>query len=89
MSGREGLDTYDEAEGASFAEVKTPNPPPCGHPLLRGKATEAANGSSFGLCGWRDEHDVEPPKRCEQAKGTAARRGVNGAEATMRHESWP
>ncbi len=28
--------------------------------------------------GW-DEHDVEPPKRCEQAQGTAARRGVNGA----------
>ena len=25
---------------------------------------------------------MEPPKRCEQAKGTAARRGVNGAEAT-------
>ena len=28
------------------------------------------------LRGWRDKHDVEPPKRCEQAKGTAVRRGV-------------
>ena len=25
---------------------------------------------------------MEPPKRCEQAKGTAARRGVNGTKAT-------
>ena len=24
LSGREGLDTHDEVEGASFAEVKTP-----------------------------------------------------------------
>ena len=37
--------------------------------------------------GW-DEHDVEPPKRCEQAQGMAARRGVNGAETTERYEPW-
>jgi len=40
------------------------------------------------LCGWRDKHAVEPPKRCEQAQGTAARRGVNGAETTERYEPW-
>ena len=66
-------------------------PRPEGAPFQRGNATEAANASSevpafAGIAAGWDEHDVEPPKRCEQAQGTAARRGVNGAEATERHE---